>query len=98
MKPSPRPSIAKLAPYVPGRPIEEVEREYGITGAVKLASNENPLGPSPKGVAAAIAAASGVNIYPDGSATYLRRAISARFGFPSEQVVVGSGSSALIDL
>ncbi|HMM34250.1 MAG TPA: histidinol-phosphate transaminase [Thermoanaerobaculia bacterium] len=98
MKPSPRPSIAKLAPYVPGRPIEEVEREYGISGAVKLASNENPLGPSPKGVAAAVAAASGVNFYPDGSATYLRRALSSRFGFPAEQVVVGSGSSELIDL
>ena len=56
MKPSPRPSVQKLAPYVPGRPIEDVEREYGITGAVKLASNENPLGPSPKAVVAAIAA------------------------------------------
>ena len=98
MKPSPRPSVAKLAPYVPGRPIEEVEREYGITGAVKLASNENPLGPSPKGVAAAVAACSGVNLYPDGSATFLRRALSARHGIPEEQVVVGSGSSELIDI
>ncbi len=98
MKPSPRPSVAKLAPYVPGRPIEEVEREYGITGAVKLASNENPLGPSPKGVAAAVAACSGVSLYPDGSATFLRRALSARHGIPEEQVVVGSGSSELIDI
>ena len=64
MKPSPVRRSRKLAPYVPGRPIEEVEAEYGITGAVKLASNENPLGPSPKGVAAAIAAAAGVHLYP----------------------------------
>jgi len=98
MKPSPRPSVGKLAPYVPGRPIEEVEREHGITGAVKLASNENPLGPSPKGVAAAVAACGGVNLYPDGSATFLRRAISARHGIPMEQVVIGSGSSELIDI
>lgn len=98
MKPSPRPSVGKLAPYVPGRPIEEVEREHGITGAVKLASNENPLGPSPKGVAAAVAACGGVNLYPDGSATFLRRAISARHGIPVEQVVIGSGSSELIDI
>jgi histidinol-phosphate aminotransferase len=98
MKPSPRPSVGKLAPYVPGRPIEEVERQYGITGAVKLASNENPLGPSPKGVAAALAASAGVNLYPDGSATFLRRALSARHGIPFEQVVIGSGSSELIDI
>ena len=98
MKPSPRPSVGKLAPYVPGRPIEEVEREYGITGAVKLASNENPLGPSPKGVAAAVAACAGVNFYPDGSATYLRRALSERHGVPVEQVIIGSGSSELIDI
>lgn len=98
MKPSPRPSVGKLAPYVPGRPIEEVEREYGITGAVKLASNENPLGPSPKGVAAAVSAASGVNLYPDGSATFLRRALAERNAVAVEQVVIGSGSSELIDI
>ncbi len=98
MKPSPRPSVRKLAPYVPGRPIEDVEREYGITGAAKLASNENPLGPSPKAVVAAVAACSGVNIYPDGSATYLRQALSARHGIPAEQIVLGSGSCELIDI
>lgn len=97
MKPSPRPSVQKLAPYVPGRPIEEVERAYGISGAVKLASNENPLGPSPKGLAAAVAAAAGVHLYPDGSATYLRRALSEKHGISEDQIVVGSGSSELID-
>jgi histidinol-phosphate aminotransferase len=98
MKPSPRPAVQKLAPYVPGRPIEEVEAEYGITGAVKLASNENPLGPSPKAVAAALSAVSSVHLYPDGSGTFLRRALSRRSGIPAEQILLGSGSCELIDI
>ena len=98
MKPSPRPAVRKLAPYVPGRPVEDVEAEYGITGAVKLASNENPLGPSPKGVAAALAATASVHMYPDGSGTYLRRALSERHAVPADQVVLGSGSCELIDI
>lgn len=98
MKPSPRPAVRKLAPYVPGRPIEEVEAEYGIHGPVKLASNENPLGPSPKGLAAALAATSAVHLYPDGSGTFLRRALAARFGVPADQVLLGSGSCELIDI
>lgn len=98
MKPSPRPAVRKLAPYVPGRPIEEIEAQYGISGALKLASNENPLGPSPKGVAAALAAASSVHIYPDGSGTFLRRALSERHGVPADQVLLGSGSCELIDI
>lgn len=98
MKPSPRPAVQKLAPYVPGRPIEEVEAEYGITGAVKLASNENPLGPSPKALAAALEATTSVHLYPDGSGTFLRRALAARHGFPEDQVILGSGSCELIDI
>ena len=98
MKPSPRPSVGKLAPYVPGRPIDEVEAEYGITGVVKLASNENPLGPSPKGIAAVIAAATEIYRYPDGSGTLLRRALAARHGIPASQIVLGAGSSELIDI
>ncbi len=98
MKPSPRPSVQQLAPYVPGRPIEDVEREFGIAGAVKLASNENPLGPSPKAVAAALAVTPAVNLYPDGSATFLRRALSQRYEIPAEQIVIGNGSSELIDI
>lgn len=98
MKPSPRPAVRKLAPYVPGRPIEEIEAQYGVTGALKLASNENPLGPSPKGVAAAVAAASSVHVYPDGSGTFLRRALAERHGVPAEQVLLGSGSCELIDI
>ena len=98
MKPSPRPSVQRLAPYVPGRPVEEVEAEYGISGAVKLASNENPLGPSPKAIAAALAATASVHSYPDGSGTFLRRALAARHGVPAEQVLLGCGSCELIDI
>ncbi len=98
MIPSPRPSVSKLAPYVPGRPIEEVEAEYGIGGAVKLASNENPLGPSPRAVAAALTAVREVNRYPDGSGTVLRRALAARHGLSPDQVILGGGSSELIDI
>jgi len=98
MKPSPRPAVQKLAPYVPGRPIEEVEAEYGITGAVKLASNENPLGPSPKALAAALEATASVHVYPDGSGTFLRRALAARHRFPEDQVILGCGSCELIDI
>lgn len=97
MKPSPRPAVQKLAPYVPGRPIEEVEAQYGITGAVKLASNENPLGPSPKALAAALEATASVHLYPDGSGTFLRRALAARHRFPEDQVILGCGSCELID-
>ena len=90
--------IRKLAPYVPGKPVEELERELGITGAVKLASNENPLGPSPKGIAAAHAALVDVARYPDANATLLRRDLAAKHGCAPEEIVVGNGSNDLIDL
>ncbi len=94
----PRPAVQKLAPYVPGRPIEEVEAEYGIEGAVKLASNENPLGPSPMALEAARRTLAEVHRYPDGSGTRLREAIAARFGVSGGQVILGAGASELIDL
>ncbi len=97
-RPVPREAIRILAPYVPGRPIEEVEAEYGIHGAVKLASNENPLGPSPLAIEAGRKAVEEVHLYPDGSGTFLRRALSSRFGVPVDQIILGSGSSELIDL
>ena len=90
--------VASLSPYVPGKPIEEVEREYGITGVAKLASNENVLGPSPKAVAAAREAVERVNLYPDGSAFLLRNAIAARHGVGPDEVFVGNGSNELIEL
>jgi len=97
-RPSPRSCIRTLAPYVPGRPIEEVEAQYGLRGAVKLASNENPLGPSPMAIEAARRALPDVNRYPDGSGTLLKRAISARMGVPERQIVLGAGGSELIDI
>jgi len=93
-----RPEIRSLTPYVPGKPIEELERELGVSGAIKLASNENPLGPSPLAIAAIAASIHGVNRYPDGSSYYLREALSAHWGVPPESIAVGSGSNDLIDV
>ena len=98
MRPTARPSVQKLAPYVPGRPIEEVEASYGITGAVKLASNENPLGPSPLALEAARGVLSESHRYPDGSGTVLRRALAERHGVSPDEVVLGAGSCELIDI
>jgi histidinol-phosphate aminotransferase len=93
-----RPAINGLHPYVPGKPISELERELGITDSIKLASNENPLGPSPLGMAAAAEAVRGINIYPDDSAFRLRHALGARYGVSPESILVGSGSSDVIDM
>jgi len=90
--------VASLSPYVPGKPIEEVEREYGVTGVAKLASNENALGPSRLAVAAAREAAAKVNLYPDGSAFLLKNALAAKLGVRPEEVMVGNGSNELIEL
>jgi histidinol-phosphate aminotransferase len=97
-RPTPRSCVQSLAPYVPGRPIEEVEAQYGITGAVKLASNENPLGPSPMALAAARKALADVHRYPDSSGVALRRALSKRFGVSAGRIILGAGASELIDL
>jgi histidinol-phosphate aminotransferase len=86
-----------LPVYVPGKPIEEVERELKIQ-AVKLASNENPLGPSPKGIEAAQAALGGANRYPDGGTHALRQTLAERRGVLQEEIFVGLGSSEIIDL
>jgi histidinol-phosphate aminotransferase len=91
------PNIEALAPYVPGKPIEELERELGISGAIKLASNENPLGPSPKGLAAAHAALAQANFYPDGSGHKLRAALAAHAGVSIDEIVLGAGSNEIID-
>jgi len=77
-----RKCIEKLTPYPPGKPIEELERELGIVGSIKLASNENPLGPSPKALNAIKKTLANVNRYPDGSCYYLRQKLSEKFGLP----------------
>ncbi len=86
-----------LPVYVPGKPIEEVERELKIH-AVKLASNENPLGPSPKAIAAARAVLGDSNRYPDGGTHALRQTLAERRGVSPEEIFVGLGSSEIIDL
>ena len=89
--------IRELAPYVPGKPIEEVERELK-TIAIKLASNENPLGPSPLAIEAAKKALAGSNRYPDGSGFYLREALAKKHAIPAGNIILGGGSTELIDL
>jgi len=90
--------IETLKPYVPGKPIEETEREYGITGVIKLASNENPLGPSPLAVQAIEAAVRHVNLYPDGASFYLVRRLADFLGVDPDRVFVASGSNEIIEL
>ncbi|HEY3783513.1 MAG TPA: histidinol-phosphate transaminase [Fimbriimonadaceae bacterium] len=93
-----RPNVLGLTPYSPGKPIDEVKRELGIDSVIKLASNENPLGPSPKAIAAVENAAWSMNIYPDGSGYALKQALSKRFQLPTGQIVLGNGSDELIHL
>jgi len=90
------PHVASLDVYQPGKPVDELERELGITGAVKVASNENPLGPSPRALAALPAALPQLHRYPDAGGFALRRALSARLGCELGQVVLGNGSNDLL--
>jgi histidinol-phosphate aminotransferase len=90
--------IRTLVPYAPGKPIEEVEREYGIANSVKLASNENPLGPSPKAVRALRDKADQLHLYPDGDCFYLKSALAQKLGIDAEGLIFGNGSNELIEL
>ncbi len=90
--------IEELVPYPPGKPIEELERELGITGIVKMASNENPIGPSPLAVKAVSGALKGINRYPDGGSFYLKRRLSQTLGAPMEQIITANGSNEIIEL
>jgi histidinol-phosphate aminotransferase len=90
--------IRTLVPYAPGKPIEEVEREYGIRDSVKLASNENPLGPSPKALEALQQKIHQLNRYPDGHSFYLRERLAAKLGVGPENLIFGNGSNEIIEL
>ena len=92
------PGIDRLRPYVPGKPMEELERELGLSETLKLASNENPLGPSPLGLEAARASLDGVNLYPDDNGFRLKNRLSARLGVAPERIILGAGSSDVIDM
>ena len=91
-------NIKNITPYTPGKPIEELERELGISGSIKLASNENPLGPSPKAVMAIKKAVAGLNRYPDGSGYYLSQALAKKYDVNISQLILGNGSNELIEL
>jgi histidinol-phosphate aminotransferase len=90
--------IATLQPYPPGKPLEELEREYGITGSIKLASNENPLGPSPRAIEAIRNHLNTLHRYPDGGGYYLKQRLSQRWGVSESSIVLGNGSNEVIDL
>jgi histidinol-phosphate aminotransferase len=88
--------VRGLEPYLPGKPLDELEREYGIQNAVKLASNENPFGPPPGALKAMGMALAAAALYPDGSGFRLRRALARRHGVAEEQVTLGNGSNEVL--
>ena len=91
--------LKTLPTYQPGRPIEEVARELGLPAAsiIKVASNENPFGPSPLALAAMQKAIAGVNLYPDGNAFYLKQKLAAKLGVETANLVLGNGSNEIIE-
>lgn len=93
------PALASLPVYQPGRPIEEVARELGLPAdsIIKLASNENPFGPSPLALAAMQKALASVNLYPDGNAFYLKQKLAAKLGVETTNLVLGNGSNDIIE-
>lgn len=93
-----RKCILSIKPYVPGKPVEEVERELGISNVVKLASNENPLGPAPKSIQVLRDLADKVAVYPDGNCYYLKNAISEHLDVTPANLIVGNGSDEIIKL
>jgi histidinol-phosphate aminotransferase len=97
MKLQAAPNISSITPYPPGKPLEELEREYGITGSIKLASNENPWGPSPKAMEAIAGALTSLHRYPDGSSYYLTQALAGWTGASTEEIILGNGSNEVIE-
>ncbi len=94
----PKPSIETIQPYQGGKPIEEVQRELGITDIVKLASNENSLGPSPLALQAIAESAGRVHLYPDGNAFYLKNDLAVHLGISAEHLILGNGSNDVLQL
>jgi histidinol-phosphate aminotransferase len=91
------PGVAGLLPYQPGKPVEELERELGISNIIKLASNENPLGPGAK-AKQAILIASELSRYPDGNAHNLKKALAKRHSVNTDQITIGNGSNEILEL
>jgi histidinol-phosphate aminotransferase len=92
------PGVRRLQPYEPGKPVEDLERELGLSNVIKLASNENPLGPSPKGLEAARAALETVHLYPDGAGFELRGRLADKYQVAPEQITLGNGSNDVLDM
>src|SRR5262245_13981794 len=90
------PAVRTLAPYVPGKPLEELEREYGVRDSIKLASNENPFGPGPLALAAIASAAREIGLYPDGSGFGLKQALARKHGCAIESITLGNGSNDVL--
>lgn len=93
-----RPEIFNLQPYVPGKPIDEVKRELGLEDVIKMASNENPLGPSPRGVQAIKGALDLLHLYPDGNCYYLKEKLAALLKIQPNQLIIGNGSDEILML
>jgi histidinol-phosphate aminotransferase len=91
-------SVRQLVPYVPGKPIEELERELGLSNIIKLASNENPLGPGKKALAAIQAALPHLTLYPDGNGFNLKTALAKKYSLGVNQLTLGNGSNELLEL
>ncbi|MGH7799951.1 MAG: histidinol-phosphate transaminase [Thermodesulfobacteriota bacterium] len=96
LRPDPPPYVKDLIPYVPGKPVEELERELGIRDAIKIASNENPLGPSPLALQAISEALPKINRYPDGDVFYLKHKLAQRLRVKPENLIFGNGSNEVI--
>jgi len=92
------PQTGGLYPYIPGKPVETLLREKGLSRAIKLASNENPYGPSPKAIAAMRDAVSEVHRYPDGDATMLKEALASFHQIDSDRILIGNGSNEVLEL
>jgi len=93
-----RPQIKGFEPYLPGRSIESVKREHGLKRIIKLASNENPLGPSKRALAAMRKVGKKLFLYPDGASVSLRIAIAQKAGVNPNRVIIGEGSDELIEI
>ncbi|AFJ01641.1 Biosynthetic Aromatic amino acid aminotransferase beta [Methylophaga frappieri] len=92
------PNLADLQPYVPGKPIAELQRQYGLKQIIKLASNESPLGPSTAVQAAIAMAVQDSTLYPDGNGYLLKQALSERFDLAPDQITLGNGSNDVLEL
>ena len=90
--------VKRLHPYTPGKPVEELERDLGISNAIKLASNENPLGCSDLAKQAIKSASNNIELYPDANAFYLKQTLAHKLGLQAGQITIGNGSNDALDL